>query len=50
MKEIIFERLNGGEQARCDDTLQILLDTQHASNRNNRLTAQAIGNETVLFL
>lgn len=50
MKNIILERLQGGEKARRDDILQILIDTQHASSDEDRLTAEAIANETVLFL
>ncbi|KAI9497880.1 cytochrome P450 [Zychaea mexicana] len=50
MKEVIMERLVGGEKARRNDILQILIDTQHASNSEDRLTASAIAQETVLFL
>ncbi|KAI7861163.1 cytochrome P450 [Circinella umbellata] len=50
MKEIILERLEGGEEARRDDILQILIDTQHAHDTEDRLTAEAIAQETVLFL
>lgn len=50
MKEIILERLTGGEKARRNDILQILIDTQHATDQEDRLTADAIASETVLFL
>ena len=50
MKNIILERLEGGEKARRDDILQILIDTQHAHDTEDRLTADAIAQETVLFL
>ncbi|KAI9499051.1 cytochrome P450 [Zychaea mexicana] len=50
MKKIIVERLEGGEKARRDDILQILIDTQHAHDTEDRLTADAIAQETVLFL
>ncbi|KAI9499050.1 cytochrome P450 [Zychaea mexicana] len=50
MKKIIMERLLGGEEARRDDILQILIDTQHANDTEDRLTADTIAQETVLFL
>ncbi|KAI8144337.1 cytochrome P450 [Fennellomyces sp. T-0311] len=50
MKRIILERLEGGEEARRNDILQILIDTQHANDSEDRLTADAIAQETVLFL
>lgn len=50
MKEVILERLAGGESARRNDILQILIDTQHAASDEDRLTADAIASETVLFL
>ncbi|KAI8144826.1 cytochrome P450 [Fennellomyces sp. T-0311] len=50
MRNIIMERLHGGDAARRDDILQILIDTQHASSTEDRLTAEAIAQETVLFL
>ncbi|KAI9255174.1 cytochrome P450 [Phascolomyces articulosus] len=50
MKNIIMERLEGGEKARRDDILQILIDTQQAHDSEDRLTADAIAQETVLFL
>ena len=50
MKQVILERLEGGEKARRNDILQILIDTQHAHDTEDRLTAEAIAQETVLFL
>lgn len=50
MEKIIIERIRGGEAARRDDILQILIDTQHAHEHEDRLTAEAIASETVLFL
>lgn len=50
MKKIIIERIEGGEKARRNDILQILIDTQQAKEADDRLTAHAIAHETVLFL
>ncbi|KAI8144334.1 cytochrome P450 [Fennellomyces sp. T-0311] len=50
MKDIIIERLTGGEKARRNDILQILIDTQSASDTEDRLAAETIAQETVLFL
>ncbi|KAI9255171.1 cytochrome P450 [Phascolomyces articulosus] len=50
MTKIIVERLKGGEKARRNDILQILIDTQHANDTEDRLTAESIAQETVLFL
>ncbi|KAI8139344.1 cytochrome P450 [Fennellomyces sp. T-0311] len=50
MTKIIMDRIEGGEKARRNDILQILIDTQHAANSEDRLTAEAIAQETVLFL
>ncbi|CDH57423.1 p450 monooxygenase [Lichtheimia corymbifera JMRC:FSU:9682] len=50
MKKIIMERLKGGEEARRNDILQILIDSQQAHHADDRLTADTIARETVLFL
>lgn len=50
MKNIIIERLKGGEKARRNDILQILIDSQQAHHADDRLTADTIARETVLFL
>ncbi|ORZ00125.1 cytochrome P450 [Syncephalastrum racemosum] len=49
MRNIIVERLTDPSKAR-NDILQILIDTQHAHSDDDRLTPDAIANETVLFL
>ncbi|KAI8144332.1 cytochrome P450 [Fennellomyces sp. T-0311] len=50
MTKIIMERLEGGEKTRRNDILQILIDTQHANDAEDQLTADAIAQETILFL
>ena len=50
MKKIIVERLEGGEKARRNDILQILIDTQHLNDTEERLSNASIAQETVLFL
>ncbi|KAI9275886.1 cytochrome P450 [Phascolomyces articulosus] len=50
MKQIIIERLEGGEAVRRNDILQILIDSQRDNDPEQRLTAQMIAQETVLFL
>ncbi|KAI9499056.1 cytochrome P450 [Zychaea mexicana] len=50
MTKSIMERLKGGEKDRRNDILQILIDTQHANETEDRLTAEAIAQETILFL
>lgn len=45
-----MERLQGGESARRSDILQILIDSQRAKDTEDRLTAEAIATETVLYL
>ncbi|KAI8144336.1 cytochrome P450 [Fennellomyces sp. T-0311] len=50
MMKIIMRRLMGGAKARRNDILQILIDSQHANDHGDRLTAEAIANETILFL
>ncbi|KAI9498282.1 cytochrome P450 [Zychaea mexicana] len=50
MGKIIVERLQGGPDARRDDVLQILIDTQQANDAKDRMTAEAIAQETILFL
>lgn len=50
MKKIIAERLAGGEKARRNDILQILIDTQQANDPEERLSDGSIAQETVLVL
>lgn len=45
-----MERLKGGDEARRNDILQILIDSQQAHHADDRLTADTIARETVLFL
>ncbi|KAI8379333.1 cytochrome P450 [Radiomyces spectabilis] len=48
MQDVIVERLH--TNTRRDDILQILIDTQNAEDQEDRLTAEAIISEVVLFL
>ncbi|KAL1933939.1 hypothetical protein VTP01DRAFT_8029 [Rhizomucor pusillus] len=50
MRKIIYDRLNGGESVRRQDILQILIDSQKSVHKEDRLTVDAIAQETVLFL
>lgn len=50
MNEIILERIEGGDAARRQDVLQILIDSHSAKNSEDRLTAKAIAGETVMYL
>ncbi|KAJ8658815.1 hypothetical protein O0I10_005542 [Lichtheimia ornata] len=48
MKKLIVGRIESGEEGRRNDILQFLIDTQQ--NADESLTANAIAEETVLFL
>jgi cytochrome P450 len=48
MRDLIMKRLNSKQ--RRDDILQILIDTQKASDQEDRLTVDAIIAEVTLFL
>lgn len=48
MKKLIVGRIESGEAGRRNDILQFLIDTQQ--NADESLTANAIAEETVLFL
>ncbi|KAI9247518.1 cytochrome P450 [Phascolomyces articulosus] len=50
MKSIIMERLHGGDEVHRNDILQILIDSQKAHNIQDKLTADAIAQETIVFL
>ncbi|KAI9490543.1 cytochrome P450 [Zychaea mexicana] len=50
MEKIIMDRLQGGEKARRNDILQILIDSQKSTNKHDRLTVDAIAQETIIFL
>ncbi|KAI9323899.1 cytochrome P450 [Dichotomocladium elegans] len=50
MQKIVLDRLDGGDNARRKDILQIMIDTVHATDPKNRLTINAIAKETLLFL
>ncbi|KAI9277181.1 cytochrome P450 [Phascolomyces articulosus] len=50
MRQIVLRRLDGGEKARRNDILQILIDTQNAKEEQDRMSEEDIAKETVLFL
>ncbi|ORY90987.1 cytochrome P450 [Syncephalastrum racemosum] len=50
MTQIIQARIDAGEAGRRDDILQILIDSQKALDKDDRLSIPAIANETILFL
>lgn len=50
MIKVVQDRMEGGEAARRDDILQILIDTRKNQNPEERLSVDAIITETLLFL
>ncbi|KAI9276737.1 cytochrome P450 [Phascolomyces articulosus] len=47
--KVILKRLQGGENARREDILQVLIDTQNERNPEDRLPIDAVVGETMLF-
>ncbi|KAI8143138.1 cytochrome P450 [Fennellomyces sp. T-0311] len=50
IKQIVIDRIAGGEKARRSDILQLLVDSQDINNPNSRMSADAIAKETVAML